>query len=231
MSSHSTHLLRFASSSALLILLTATWLPAPRAFALPVFFDAPSGFGVSEAMADAAITAGFERLTPAAIQNLTPLGLAIPEPTVLDFDISDSPSTSDPTAVTSRWTVQNGGDRAFVDAWLIFLSPTGYPKPQVGVDLQPGEWGIVEMTVGSGEGSTEYFYPAVRLGSIAAGGNVQFLMHHVVATALTQTDDDPVTFLLPRYGVGVIGTVPAPAALPLLSMLLTAIALRRWSAA
>jgi hypothetical protein len=228
MNSHLAHLRGFSCWSALLIVLTAAWLPATRAGAFPVRFDGPSGYGLSEDTADAAIDAGFARLTPLRIDTVASRGLLIPDPVVLDYDLSDSPSPSDPHTAISRWTVQNGGNRAFQDAWLVFLSPIGYSAPLVGIDLQAGEWRIVEVSVGSGEGSTEYFYPAVRLGNIAAGGSAQFMMHHGVGTTLTQVGN---TLILPKYGVGVIGSVPGPAALPLLGVLLGAIGLRRRSAA
>jgi hypothetical protein len=223
MNSHLLRLRSFARGSLLLIVLSAVLLPV-SAGAFPVLFDGPSGYGLSEGTADDALDAGIARLTPLHIDTVSSRGLLIPDPVVLDFHLSDSPSPSDPHTVRSLWTVQNTGNSAFQDAWLVFLSPVGYSAPLVGIDLQTGEWRIVEVSVGS----TEYFYPAVRLGNIAAGGSAQFTMHHVVGTALTQVGN---TLILPKYGVGVIGVVPGPAALPLLGVLLTAIGLRRRSAA
>jgi hypothetical protein len=226
MNSHLTWLRGFARCSALLIVLTAAGLPAPRAHAFPVLFDGPSGYGLSEATADDAIGAGFARLTPLRIDTAASRGLLIPEPVVLSAALNGSPSTNNPITATSRWTVQNGGGRALLDSWLVFLKPITYSPPLVGIDLQTGEWRIVEVSVASEEAS--YFYPAVRLGNIAAGGSAEFTMHHVVGTGLTQVGDD---LILPRYGVGVLGVVPGPAALPLLGMLFTALGLRLRSAA
>ena len=45
--------------------------------------------------------------------------------------------------------------RALQDAWLVFLRPQTYDPPRIGIDLQTGKWGIVAVSVGSGESSTE----------------------------------------------------------------------------
>jgi hypothetical protein len=228
MNAQSIGLRTFASRSVLLPALSAAWLLAAPASAFPVLFDGPSGYGISSETADDAIAAGFTRLTPGGINTASASGLAIPDPFVLSALLNDSPSTTNPISATSRWTVQNTRSRAFQDAWLVFLTPLTYTPTLVGMDLQTGQWGIVEVSVGSGETATEYFYPAVRLGNIAAGGSAQFEMHHLVGTALTQQGGD---LILPKYGVGALGIVPGPAALPLLGMLVAGLALRRGSAA
>jgi len=217
-----------ASRSALLLALSAGWLLAFPAAALPVFFDAPSGFGISSTSADAASEAGFTRLTPAQISQASAFGITIPDPLVLTANVKNPPSTSDPTTITSRWTVQNGGAHTLVDPWLVFLnpldSPAAYDHSKLGIDLQAGQWGVVQVS----QGETQYFYPAVHLGNLAAGGSEQFDMHHLLGTPLVQQQGN---FVLPRYGVAMLATVPGPLALPLLGMLLGGLALRRRSAA
>jgi hypothetical protein len=218
----------FSSRAVWLVALAAGWLLAAPAGAFPVIFDGPSGYGLSSETAGGALDAGFAHLTPGAINTALSAHLVIPDPQVLNAVISGSPSPSSPSTATSLWTVQNDGSHALLDAWLVFLKPINYDPSVIGIDLQSGQWAIVEVSVGSGESSTEYFYPAARLGNIAAGGSAQFEMHHRVATALLQQGT---TLVLPKYGVGVLGAVPGPAALPLVGMMLFGLVLRRGSAA
>jgi hypothetical protein len=206
----------------LLALLAAVLLASP-ASAFTVKFDAASGFGLSEATADAAFDAGFARLTPPAIAQGSTFGITIPDPVVLSAALSGSPTTT-PTTVSSRWTVNNGG-RTLIDPWLVFLRPQTYSGPLVGIDMTPGgQWALVQMTVGSGEGATEYFYPAVRLGHLAANGSASFVMNHVIATTLVQSGNQ---LVLPRYGVGLLGSVPEPATVSLFAVVLAGLLLRR----
>jgi hypothetical protein len=212
----------FASRGAALLALTAAWLLAAPAGALPVYFDASSGYGISSTSANAAFDAGFTRLTPTQIQQAS-LYVTIGDPAVLSASLSSSPSPSDPTTATSRWTVQSKG-RALNDAWLVFLRPETYTAALLGIDLQAGQWGVVQIS----QGESQYFYPAVRLGNIGAGGSAQFLMNHLIGMALTQQGSN---YVLPRYGVGILGTVPEPASLALFGVLLGGFALRRRSVA
>jgi len=205
-----------------MLALAAAWLLAPPAVAFPVMFDGPSGYGTSSTSAGGAFEAGFTRLDPVGINQPADFGITIPEPVVLSAALNGSPSAANPITATSTWTVQNPG-RAIQDAWLVFLKPLTYSPSLVGIDLQiGGQWGLVAVSAGS----TEYFYPAVRLGLLPNSGSVQFTMHHVVATLLTQQGN---TLVLPKYGVGILGSVPGPAALPLLVMLFAGLVLRRRS--
>jgi hypothetical protein len=203
----------------LLLGVLAGALLASPAGAFPVKFDAPTGYGLSEATAEGAFDAGFARLTPPAIAQGSTFGITIPDPVVLSAALSSSPTTT-PTTVSSRWTVNNGG-RTLLDPWLVFLRPLTYSGPLVGIDLTPGgQWALVQMTVGG----TEYFYPAVRLGHLAANGSATFQLNHVIATTLVQSGSQ---LILPRYGVGLLGAVPEPAALTLFAVVLAGLLLRR----
>lgn len=210
----------------MLLALAAGWLLASPAGAFPVLFDGPGGYGISQTSADDAFEAGFARLEP-PIHQASAFGITIPDPVVLSAALKDSPSPSDPITAISTWTVQNG-NRGLQNAWLVFLRPLTYEPPQVGIDLQTGEWAIVEVYLGDGEDSSAYFYPAVRLGHVAAGGSAHFQMHHVVGTELTREGD---TLFLPKYGVGVLGSVPEPGPLGLFGALLAGLLLRRRSTA
>jgi hypothetical protein len=214
----------FARRGRLLLALAAVSLLASPAGAFPIVFDGPGGYGISEESAEDAFDAGFVRLTP-PINQASAFGITIPDQSVLlgSVVLKNPPTVEDPHSVPSMWTVQNGS-RGVQNGWLVFLRPQTYVPPFVGLDLQAGEWGIVETSAGE----TEYFYPAVRLGHLAAGGSVQVLVHHLVGAPLIQ---DGGILLLPRYGIAVLGSVPEPALLSLFAGLFAGLMLRRRSAA
>jgi hypothetical protein len=209
--------------SAVVVLLA----PAPAA-AIQVIFDGPGGYGTTADQAGAAFDAGIVMLDAEEILQPASFGVSIPDGTVLTPGIVGSPSPSNPNTAVSQWTV-NSGD-LMGDAWLVFLSTTldpvrgvEYAPQDVGLDLQLGEWGILEIAVGE----TDYFYPAVNLGLLDVDSSVSFLVHHIVTVALQQSGDE---LVLPRYGVGVVvdpGVVPEPAAAALLVLGLGGIVARR----
>jgi hypothetical protein len=225
MNSHLFSRFCIARRGGLLLALAAGWLLASPAGAFPIVFDGPGGYGISEESAEDAFDAGIARLTPPIFQA-SAFGITIPDQSVLlgSVELKNPPSVEDPSSVPSMWTVQNGS-RSIQNAWLVFLRPQTYVPPFVGIDLPTtGEWGIVEVS----SGETEYFYPAVRLGHLAAGGSVQVLIHHLVGAPLIQDGD---TLFLPRYGIGALGTVPEPAVVSLFGALFAGLLLRRRSAA
>jgi hypothetical protein len=138
------------------------------------------------------------------------------------------------SAATSRWTV-NTGTQALQNAWLVFEQPIDYTPAggalvhytpsQVGIDLLSGQWALVNIA----SGGTQYYYPAVRLGNVAASSSTTFEINHKLLTAIIQQGS---TLRLPRYGVGLlVGVVPEPALLSLVGAALAGLMLRRRSLA
>jgi len=187
-----------------LAIAAALALSAARpAAAFPVFFNGVGGNGVSATTASLAAGAGFDQFT-APVQPAAAFGIVIPDPEVLSFHISSTPSVTHPTTAQSRWTVTNGGQADLDDAWLVFFTPVTYTKNKVGIDLQPGgEWALVKLNAAG----VDYFYPAVFLGDIGASDSTTFLMNHVVGETLAQQGS---TFILPKYSVGMLTGVPLP---------------------
>ena len=90
--------------------------------AFNIVFDGPDGFGISAASAAGAEADGVPLLVVDQISTAVSLGLAIPDPEVLFFDLVGNPSVANPHTATSRWTVNKGGG-ALNDGWLVFLGP------------------------------------------------------------------------------------------------------------
>lgn len=185
----------------------ATWFFAATAYALPVWFDGPDGYGISAAQAAGAEAAGFSILSVEQLQQATPL--EIPAPDVLGYRIKSSPTRGNPTTAFSRWEVTNGGDSTLADTWLVFLTPLNYTPSKVGIDLQAGgDWAVISVLVAAGEGYDEYFYPAVRLGDLEPGEDAEsFIMKHVLATKLKKNG---AMRILPQYQVGLVSVQPVP---------------------
>lgn len=219
--------------AALGVLVSGALLASP-ARALMVYFEGPGGIGISGEAASDVFEAGFAHLEPEGLAAPAGLGITIPAPNVTLYDPSSAHTHADPTRARSTWTVDNG-DQALVNAWLVFLMPMtappfnpsfdGYDAPNVGIDMQLASWGVVEINIGSGEGMEQYFYPAVHLGDVTAGGSVQFQMNHVIAQTVDQLGNQ---VQLPKYAVGILtGFVPEPGALSLFAVVLMGFALRR----
>jgi hypothetical protein len=183
----------------------ALLLWAGSAGAFPVVFNGTGGYGVSSATASSVSTAGFEIIEDALIYNANTFNLVIPAPDVLSSHIQSHPTVANPTTAQSRWSVTNGSDGDLHDAWLVFLTPLTYIDDRVGIDLQPGNWALVEVSAGK----DTYFYPAVFLGDVDADATATFLMNHIVGQQLTRVGS---TLVLPQYSVGMFTGVPVPEA-------------------
>lgn len=201
----------FLASSA-----AAALLAAGPAQAFGIVFNGPSGYGISAGSAEAAADAGIPIFSVPSISQAAALDLEIPEPEVLNFQLSSSPSVSKPNTANSRWTVSNGGERDLSGTWLVFLNPVTYTASKVGFEIDEEDgWAVVDVFVPMGSGGTHYFYPAVFLGNVAVDDSVTFLMHHLVGQALRHQGGK---LVLPKYSVGALQTeVPEPAALVLLA--------------
>ena len=183
------------------------WVTPASAFPVPfpVVFGGPGGFGVSASTATAAQVAGYSLITDTPVSPANTVPLLIPAPDVLSSHLVSSPSVGNPNTAQSRWTVTNGGGVTLNDAWLVFLTPLTYTPSQVGIDLQPVTWRLVQVPFGQ----DTYYYPAVFLGDLAPDANTTFLMNHIVGQTLTQQGQ---TLILPQYQVGVLVGVPLPEA-------------------
>ena len=195
----------------------AALLAAGPAQAFNIVFDGPGGFGISASSAASAEADGVPLLVVDQISTAASLGLTIPDPDVLFFDLVGSPSVANPHTATSMWTVNKGGAGALSDGWLVFLGPThteGYDPSLIGFEIDGDDgWALVSVLFGG----TNYYYPAQFLGDIANGGATDFQMHHRVGQPLFQQGG---VFVLPQYSVGALQgiLVPEPTALALLAV-------------
>jgi len=183
--------------------LVAALLMAGPAAALQITFDGPSRDGVSAATAAAVNAAGYMTISGSEVVPAKDFDLVIPAPKVLSSHLvkKSQVSVSNPNTAQSRWKVTNG-DTALDDAWLVFFTPLTYNAKKVGIDLQPN-WALVQVS----DGTSDFFYPAVFLGDVAADATINFLMNHVVGVPLKKRGS---TFVLPKYSVGVLEGVPVP---------------------
>lgn len=187
------------------------FLAAGRVDAFPIVFNGPGGYGISASSAASAASAeadGVRIIEVDAIATAASLGLTIPAPDVLSFQIVGSPSVSNPNRATSEWSVTNSGDNGLSDAWLVFLNPVTYTASQVGFEIDgDAGWALISVFVPVGEGGTTYFYPARFLGDLGTDDSTEFLMHHLVGQTLTQQGS---VRILPQYSVGALVGIPVP---------------------
>jgi hypothetical protein len=208
----------------------AALFAAGRADAFNIVFNGPSGFGIDAATAANAEAAGVPILDVESLQQAAALHLVIPDPDVLSFDISSSPSVANPNKATSRWEVDNAGGTDLRGTWLVFLNPVTYTATKIGFEIDGDDgWAVFDVFVPAGTGGTDYFYPAVFLGDIDSGDSVNFLMHHLVGQKLHQQGSS--TLVLPHYSVAALAgrPIPEPALLGVLAagLALAACAVRR----
>lgn len=186
-------------------------LSAGRAGAFPIVVNGSAGFGISAASAESAEANGVPIVVVEAgeIQTAAAFGLTIPAPDVLSSALVGSPSVSNPNRATSEWSVTNAGQGGLSDAWLVFLTSTDYPDPEVGFEIDGDDgWIVISVFVPSGEeGGSYYFYPARSLGDLAPSDTVDFLMNHLVGVPLHANGN---VLELPQYSVGAIGGIPLP---------------------
>jgi len=214
--------------AAVLAALAATFLHAAPAAAIPIFFDGPSGFGLSQSSADSASGAGVPTILPTSFQTGSALGISVPDPVVLEYDQKVSPTFSDPSTAHSQWTVNHTG-AALAGVWVVFLRPIDYTPPggtlvdydpsEVGLDLSGPEWALVPQNTSG----TQYYYLARRLGDLGTSP-VKFDMYHLLADGIVQQAS---TLRLPRYQLSFLVDVPEPALFALLGAVVFGLSLRR----
>ena len=126
-----------------------------------------------------------------------------------------TPTPADPFIGTSTWTVTNtSGSSVDQPVVLMFtnVDVSDYPDVQTGLDGNLS--GILRQSVGS----DEFLYPAVSLGSLAAGASVQFQVRYIVNGELPFGPDlvppeGPDLVMPPLRLLGVVVPEPGTAAL------------------
>jgi hypothetical protein len=208
---------------ALAAALPAAATPSCTTSACRVFFDGPSGFGLTQADANiVSATLGIPIVSP----PLFALASGNLEPSALDFDQTTDlmpfpPSATGPNRAQWSWTIRNVSsvdlignpyylftsiDPTFVDQDGNTVDYTGTP---ISMTLDPSldPWVIVQAIDGS---SQSFFYPAVDLGSLPVGADADpFLMQLLIEGPLVQTG--PSRYVLPRLNAGMAFTpIPEP---------------------
>jgi hypothetical protein len=215
---------------AALTALAAALLHAGPALAIAVYFDGPSGYGISQARADAAAAAGIGQVSPTIFATGSALGISIPDPVVLSYDLEASPTLSNPSTAHSRWTVNHTGP-TLPGLWMVFLGPADYTPPggtlvdydsaKVGLDISGPDWALVPVNTNG----TQYYYPARRLGNLGATAEVD--IYHLLASGIVQQGN---TLRLPRHRLSFLANiVPEPALLALAGAAMSILFLRRRS--
>jgi hypothetical protein len=209
--------------------LAAALLHAEPATAVPIYFDGPSGFGMSQSRADAASAAGIPTISPTNFRTGSSLGISIPDPTVLTYSVQTSPSFANPNTARSRWTINHTGS-SLQGVWMVFLQPVDYTPAggtpvhydptQIGLDITSGDWAIVPLNTNG----TQYYYAARRLGTLDASATVE-INHLLAGTVIRQGN----LLRLPRHQVSFLIDVPEAAPSGLLGVLVLGLFLWRRS--
>jgi hypothetical protein len=203
----------------MIVLLLAVGVAAPAA-ALPVtvFFDGPSGYGVSAASAEAS---GVPFVYPEVVGSASGV-LNVAQQLQGDYDYDDIVDfllNESGNTATSMWTVENESDDDLPEETYLFLATAVlfsidgedvvYENANVGlsIDLEDG-WVFVRTSTEPGEG---YYYPAIKIGPLGVDEQtLPFAVNYVV--------DEPIHIVglnkvvLPQLVAGMAyTTIPEPA--------------------
>ncbi len=203
----------------MIVLFVAVGIAAPAAATpVTVFFDGPSGFGVSAESANAAFASGVPFVYPDFVGSASGV-LSVSQ------DLQDD---SDSTA-TSIWTVENVFPKDLHgDTYLLFMTTTGfeiggqvveYVDAGVGLSIDPDlGWVLVRTSLDAEE---SYYYPAVWLGSLGAGATADpFAVNYVVEEPVQEVFTQSVTQrVLPQLVAGMgFAPIPEPTAVVLMGL-------------
>jgi hypothetical protein len=185
--------------------------PSP-ARAVTVFWDA--GLGVSQTTATNASVAGIPLRAPVGSQPL------VQDPTITrDLDESTLAFGAFAT-ITSNWTVSNNTGTALQDVYAVFLTPlpstifldgnpqgVTYDPSDVGAALETN-WVIFQVELDS----IPVYFPAVSLGTLAAGANAVFPLHYVLDNPQVFSESFNYELGLPKWDLTFVSVpVPEPA--------------------
>jgi len=201
-----------------IVLLLAVGIAAPAAATpVTVFFDGPSGFGVSAEVAEAS---GVPFVYPDFVGSAS--GILAVTSQQLQGDPATNASilmSQSGDSITSTWTVKNVSSSDLRgDTYFLFVTSTAfsihgelveYDDAHVGLVVDPDlGWVLVRTSEELGQG---YYYPAVWLGSLAAGATAdEFDVNYVVDQPIQQVATASATeVVLPQLVAG-MGFAPIP---------------------
>jgi hypothetical protein len=214
--------------------LPATATPSCSGSACLVFFEGPSGFGLTSADAISVSTAlGIPILTPGGVgsaeDRLEPSAVAFNAETDLIPYPPRRRRSDGPNRAQWSWTIRNVSSEDLLgNAYYLFTHVTStfidedgntvdYTGTDIGLTLDASldPWVIVEAFDSSNQ---SFFYPAVDLGSLPSGGDADpFLMQLFIDGPLVRTG--PSKYVVPQLNVGMAFTpIPEPGAAALFAL-------------
>jgi len=225
----------------MVVLLLVAGIAAPAAAApITVFFDGPSGFGVS---AESAEASGVPFVFPdfvgsaSGVLNVVSQELQGDNDSIASLLMGQSGNTA-----TSTWTVGSEYPKDLLgDTYFMFMTTSAfddegqtveYAAANVGLSIDPDlGWVLVRTNTEPGQG---YYYPAISLGSLAAGATAApFDVNYVVNAPIQQvTTKSGTEMVLPQLAAGMgFAPIPEPTAGVLMGvgLALLAVVLRRRS--
>lgn len=212
---------RFGSRSRapwMIVLLLAVGVAAPAAATpVTVFFDGPSGWGVSAASAEGS---GVPFVYPEVVGSASGvLGVSQELQGVYDYDdIVAFLLNESGNEATSMWTVENESGDDLPEETYLFLAtavlfPYGggdveYDDENVGLTIDPLDgWVFVRTSTEPGQG---YYYPAIKIGPLGAGAEAVFAVNYVVNQPIQLVGLNEL--VLPQLAAGMaFTTIPEPA--------------------
>jgi hypothetical protein len=205
----------------MVVVFLAAGIAAPAAATpVTVYFDEPSGFGVSAESANAAFASDVPFVYPDFVGSASGVLSVISQELQGDNDsIAALLLAQSGNNATSIWTVENEyskdllGDTYFLFVTTMAFSIEGevveYDDANVGLTIDSDlGWVLVRTSTEPGQG---YYYPAMSLGSLGAGATAApFAVNYVVDQPIQQVVTQSATkVVLPQLAAG-MGFAPIP---------------------